>query len=110
MSQHHLDELMQHNRQRIEFTCVDVVVSLGLDAVASGDNKHNELGNLQHHVLLVVFVEACVAILAERPMIFNVFNDVRVFNAPITVDVDLVFNVLVVIDFDDALDFEHTDQ
>ncbi len=51
------------------------------------------------------------------------FNDVLVFNAPITindvllfntlivVDVELVFNVfLVVIDFNDALDFEHTDQ
>ncbi len=38
-------------------------------------------------------------------------NDVLVFNAPILVDVELVFNVLlVVINVDDALDFEHTDQ
>jgi hypothetical protein len=49
--------------------------------------------------------------LAEQPLIFNVLNDVLVFNAPILVDVELVFNVLlVVINVDDALDFEHTDQ
>jgi len=38
-------------------------------------------------------------------------DDVLVFNAPITIDVELVFNVLfVVINLNDALDFEHTDQ
>lgn len=39
------------------------------------------------------------------------FNDVLVLNALIAIDVELVFNVLLVaIDFDDALDFEHTNQ
>jgi len=39
------------------------------------------------------------------------FDDVLVLNAPITIDIKLVFNVLfVIIDFDDALDFEHTNQ
>jgi hypothetical protein len=38
-------------------------------------------------------------------------NDVLVLKAPIVVDIELVFNVLLlVIDLDDALDFEHTDQ
>jgi len=38
-------------------------------------------------------------------------DDVLVLNALIIVDVELVFNVLlVVINVDDALDFEHTDQ
>jgi hypothetical protein len=40
-----------------------------------------------------------------------VFNDVLVLNAPITVDIKLVFNVLlVIIDLNDALDFEHIDE
>jgi hypothetical protein len=40
-----------------------------------------------------------------------VFNDVLVLNAPIIVDVKLVFNVLfVVINLNDALDFEHIDE
>jgi hypothetical protein len=43
-------------------------------------------------------------------MIFNVFDDVLVLNASITVDIEFFFNVLIVIDFDDALDFEHTDE
>jgi hypothetical protein len=39
------------------------------------------------------------------------FDDVLVVNALIVVDIELVFNVLlVIIDLDDALDFEHTDQ
>jgi hypothetical protein len=39
------------------------------------------------------------------------FDDVLVLNAPITIDIKLVFNVLfVIIDFDDAFDFEHTNQ
>jgi hypothetical protein len=39
------------------------------------------------------------------------FNDVLVLNAPIAIDIELAFNVLfTVIDFNDALDFEHTDQ
>ncbi|CAK9858878.1 unnamed protein product [Sphagnum jensenii] len=38
-------------------------------------------------------------------------NDVLVHNAPIAINIELVFNVLlVVINLDDALDFEHTDQ
>jgi hypothetical protein len=52
-----------------------------------------------------------IALLAKRPLIFKMFNDVLVFNALIVVHIELVFNVfLVVIDFNDALDFEHTDQ
>jgi hypothetical protein len=40
-----------------------------------------------------------------------VFDDVLVLNAPITINIELVFNVLlVVINLNDALDFEHTDQ
>jgi hypothetical protein len=102
---------MRHNRQHVELVCVIVVVPLGLDAVASKDNKHIELGNLQHYVLQVVFVEARVALLVEQPLIFNVFDDVLLLNAPITVDIEFVFNVLlVVINLDDALDFEHIDQ
>jgi hypothetical protein len=85
--------------------------SLSLDAVTSNDNKHGESGNLQHHVLLVVLVEARVTSLAKRPLIFNVLDNVLVLNAPIVVDVKVVFNVLLpVIDLDDALDFEHTNQ
>jgi hypothetical protein len=39
------------------------------------------------------------------------FNDVLVLNAPIAIDIELAFNVFfMVIDFNDALDFEHTDQ
>jgi hypothetical protein len=65
---------------------------------------------LQHHVLLVVLIEACITLLVERPLIFNVFNDVLVLNTLITVDTELVFNVLlIVIDFDDAFDLEHID-
>ncbi len=102
---------MQHNRRRIKLVGVVVATSLGLDVVTSDDNKHDELGNLQHHVLLVVVVEACVAFMAEWPLIFNVLDDVLVLNAPIVVNIELVFNVLfVVIDLDDALDFEHTNQ
>jgi len=49
--------------------------------------------------------------MAEWPLIFNVFDDVLVLNAPISINIKLVFNVLfVVIDLDDALDFEHIDQ
>jgi hypothetical protein len=40
-----------------------------------------------------------------------VFDDVLVLNAPIAINIELVFNVLlVVINLNDALDFEHTDQ
>jgi len=40
-----------------------------------------------------------------------VFDDVLVLNAPIAINIELVFNVLlVVINLDDALDFEHIDQ
>jgi hypothetical protein len=56
---------MQHNRQRIELAHVVIVVSFCIDAIAFGDNEHGELGNLQHHVLLVVLVEAHVTLLAE---------------------------------------------
>lgn len=110
MSWHHLDELMWHNKQHVEFARVVVVVPLSLNAVASSDNKHIELGNLQHHILLVISIEARIALLVKRPMIFNVFDDVLVLNASITVDIEFFFNVLIVIDFDDALDFEHTDE
>jgi hypothetical protein len=107
----HLDELMWHNKQCVKLIRIVVAVSFGLDVIIFGDNKHDELGNLQHHVLLVVLVEARVALLVERPLIFNVFNDVLVLNALIAIDVELVFNVLLVaIDFDDAFDFEHTNQ
>ncbi|CAM6024599.1 unnamed protein product [Sphagnum balticum] len=79
--------------------------------MAFSDNKHDEPGNLQHHVLLVVLVEACVTLLAKRPLIFNVFDDVLVLNTPIIVDIKFVFNVLfVIIDLNDAFDFEHTNQ
>ncbi len=37
-------------------------------------------------------------------------DDVLVLNAPIIVDVEFVFNVLVIIHLDDAFDFEHIDQ
>jgi hypothetical protein len=93
------------------FARVVVVVLFGLDAIASSDNEKSELGNLQHQVLLVVLVKASVTLLAEQPLIFNVFDDVLVLNTLIAIDIELVSNVLfVVIDFDDALDFEHTNQ
>ncbi len=39
------------------------------------------------------------------------FDDVLVLNTPIAIDIKLVSNVLfVVIDLDDAFDFEHIDQ
>ncbi len=39
------------------------------------------------------------------------FDDVLVIKTPIVVNVELVFNVLlIVIDLNDALDFEHTNQ
>jgi hypothetical protein len=38
------------------------------------------------------------------------FDDVLVLNAPITIDIKLVLNVLLVIDLDDAVDFKHIDQ
>jgi hypothetical protein len=101
---------MRHNRRRVELAHIVVAVMFGLDAVASNNNEKNELGNLQHHVLLVVFVEAHITLLAKQPLIFNVLDDVLVFNTPITINIELVSNVLfVVIDFNDALDFEHTD-
>jgi hypothetical protein len=56
---------MRHNRRQVKLTHVVAVVSFGLDAVASSNNEKSELGNLQHHVLLVVFVEAHVTLLAE---------------------------------------------
>ncbi len=87
MSQCHLDEFMRHNKQRIELVCVVIVDPFDLDKVAFGDNEHGELGNLQHHVLLVVFVLAHVTLLAEWPLIFNMLDDVLVFNAPIAIDV-----------------------
>jgi hypothetical protein len=102
---------MRHNRRRVKLACVVVVISFDLDAVTFNNNKHDDSGNLQHHVLLVVLVEAHVTFLAKQPLIVNVLDDVLVLNAPITIDIELVFNVLlVVIDLDDALDFEHTDQ
>jgi hypothetical protein len=39
-----------------------------------------------------------------------VLNDVLVLNAPIAVDIKLVFNVIVVMNLNDALDFEHIDE
>jgi hypothetical protein len=82
-----------------------------LTTVAFDDNEHDKLGNLQHHILLVVLVKARVALLAERPLIFNVFDDVLVLNTLIVINIEFVFNVLlVVIDLNDALDFEHTNQ
>jgi hypothetical protein len=81
-------------------------VLLSLDAITSSDNEQNELGNLQHHVLLIILVEARITLLVERPLIFNVLNDVLVLNTLIAIDIELAFNVLfVVIDFNDALDF-----
>ncbi len=81
-----------------------------LDTIASSDNKHDELSNVQHHVLLVVLVEAHVTFLVKWPLIFNVFDDVAMLNTPIIIDVKLVFDVLlIIINLNDALDFEHTD-
>jgi hypothetical protein len=102
---------MWHNRRHVELARIVVVIPFDLDAVASDDNKHIESNNVQHHILLVVLVEAGVTFLAKQPLIVNMLDDVLVFNAPITIDVELVFNVLfVVINLNDALDFEHTDQ
>jgi hypothetical protein len=78
---------MRHNKRCGEFTCIIVAIPLVLDTGASNDNEHNEPGNLQHHVLLVVLIEAHVALLAEQPLIFNMFNDVLMFNTPIALDV-----------------------
>jgi hypothetical protein len=61
----HLDEFMPHNKHRIELVRIVVVVPLGLDMVAFGNNEHDELGNLQHQVLLVVVVKARITLLAE---------------------------------------------
>jgi hypothetical protein len=59
---------------------------------------------------LVVLVEAHVTLLAEPPLIFNMFNDVLMLNAPIAIDIKLVFNVLfIVIDLNDVIYFEHID-
>jgi len=111
MSQHHLDKLMQHNRRRIKLARVVVAVPLGLDTLASSNNEHSKLGNLQHHILLVIFIKAHVTFLAKRPLIFNVLDDVLVLNTPIAIIIKLVFNVcFVVIDLDDAFNFEHIDQ
>jgi hypothetical protein len=39
-----------------------------------------------------------------------VFDDVAMLNTPIIIDVKLVFDVLlIIINLNDALDFEHTD-
>jgi hypothetical protein len=102
---------MRHNKWRVELSHVIVAIPFGLDAIAFNNNKHNKPNNLQHPVLLVVLVEARVAGLAEQPLIFNVLNDVLVLNTRIAIDIKLVFNVLlIVINLDDALDFEHTNQ
>jgi hypothetical protein len=111
MSRCHLDKLIRQNKQHVELPCIIVTISLGLDTVTSGDNKHNKPSNLQHRILLVILVEACITLRTKRPLIFNVFNDVLVFNALIIVNIKLVFNVLfVVINLDDAFDLEHIDQ
>jgi hypothetical protein len=111
MSWRHLDELMRHNRRCIEFARVVVAVPLGLDMVASNNNEQSKLGNLQHHILLIILIKAHITFLAKRPLIFNVLDDVLVLNTPIAINIKLVFNVcFVVIDFDDAFNFEHTDQ
>jgi hypothetical protein len=108
---HHLDELMQHNRQHVEQVHVVVDVSLGLDTATSSNNQHNEPSNQQHHILLVILVDARVTLMVEQPLIFKVLDDVLVFNAPITVNIELIFNVLlVIINLNDAPDFEHTHQ
>jgi len=103
---------MRHNKRRVKLARVVVAIPLGLDTIASGDNKHGEPSNLQHHILLIILIKAHVTLLAERPLIFNVFDDELMFNAPIIVDIELVCNVLlVVINLDDAFDFEqHIDQ
>ncbi len=60
---------------------------------------------------MVVLVKVHVTLMVKWRLIFNMFDDVLVLNAPITIDIKLVFNVLfVIIDFDDAFDFEHTNQ
>jgi hypothetical protein len=111
MSRRQLDELMRHNRRHIEFARVVVAVLLGLDMVASSNNEQSKLGNLQHHILLVILIKARITFLAKRPLIFNVIDDVLMFNTQIAINIKLVFNVcFVVIDFDDAFNFEHTDQ
>jgi len=111
MLQRHLDKLMRHNRRRIKLARVVVAVPLGLDTLASNNNEHSKLGNLQHHILLVIFIKAHVTFLAKRPLIFNVLDDVLVLNTPIAIIIKLVFNVcFVVIDLDDAFNFEHIDQ
>jgi hypothetical protein len=93
------------------FARVVVAVPLGLDTVASSNNEQSKLGNLQHHILLVIFIKARVTFLAKRPLIFNVLDDVLVLNTPIAINIKLVFNVcFVVIDLDDTFNFEHTDQ
>jgi hypothetical protein len=56
---------MQHNRWCVELAQVIVVISLGLDAIIFDNNEHDEPGNLQHHILLVVLVEAHVTLLVE---------------------------------------------
>jgi hypothetical protein len=55
MSRCHLDKLVR----------VVVAILLGFDVVAFSDNKHGEPGNLQHHVLLVVLIEACITLLVK---------------------------------------------
>jgi hypothetical protein len=102
---------MRHNRRHVELARVVVAVLFGLDVVASNNNEKNELGNLQHHILLVILIEAHVTFLAKQLLIFNVLDDVLVLNAPITINIELISNVLfVIIDLNDAFDFEHTDQ
>ncbi|CAK9219766.1 unnamed protein product [Sphagnum troendelagicum] len=111
MSRCHLDKFMRHNRRRIKLARIIVAVALSLDTVASSNNEKSKLGNLQHHILLVIFIKAHVTFLAKRPLIFNVLDDVLVLNTPVAMNIKLVFNVcFVVIDFDDAFNFEHTDQ
>ncbi len=42
-----------------------VVVSFALDVMEFGDNEHDKLGNSQHHILLVILINAHVALLAK---------------------------------------------
>ncbi len=100
-----LDDLVRHHRRGILLERLIVFVAFSADVVEPGDDEHGVLGELAHDLLLGWRVQAFVARLGERALVFDVEDELGPLDVPLLERLELV--AVVVVGVDDA---EHRNQ
>jgi len=78
-----LDDLVRHHRRGILLERFIVFVTFSADVAEPNNDEHGILGELAHDLLLGWRVQAFVARLGERALVFDVEDELRPLDAPL---------------------------